>query len=76
MRNDIKLNEMIITDVLVCRRVDDAFASEVTLDIGSTYTHEDEVRQILEEQLRYHALGNVQVSPEGFTFRHFQGEHK
>ncbi|KAH0951737.1 hypothetical protein HN011_001953 [Eciton burchellii] len=50
----------------------DAFTSQVTLDIGSTFTDELEVRATLMQQLQYHALGNIQVGPEGFTFRIFQ----
>ncbi|XP_023290722.1 basement membrane-specific heparan sulfate proteoglycan core protein [Orussus abietinus] len=54
----------------------DAFTSQVTLDIGSTFSDELEVREILERQLRVHSLGNIQVSPEGFTFRIFEApEH-
>ncbi|KAG7212470.1 hypothetical protein KM043_012784 [Ampulex compressa] len=52
----------------------DAFTSHVTLDIGSTFTDELEVRDILEQQLQYHSLGTIQVGPEGFTFRIFQAE--
>ncbi|CAK9818275.1 Low-density lipoprotein receptor-related protein 1B [Anthophora quadrimaculata] len=52
----------------------DRFMSQVTLDIGSTFTDELEVKHILEDQLRLHSLGNVQVLPDGFTFRIFQGE--
>ncbi|XP_011640582.1 basement membrane-specific heparan sulfate proteoglycan core protein isoform X5 [Pogonomyrmex barbatus] len=52
----------------------DAFTSQVTLDIGSTFTDELEVRAILEQQLQYHSLGSIQVGPEGFTFRIFQGD--
>ncbi|XP_076237453.1 uncharacterized protein LOC143181108 [Calliopsis andreniformis] len=50
----------------------DSFTSQVTLDIGSTFTDELEVRNILENQLKYHSLGNIQVRPEGFSFRIFQ----
>ncbi|RLU19726.1 hypothetical protein DMN91_008283 [Ooceraea biroi] len=50
----------------------DAFTSQVTLDIGSTFTDELEVRATLEQQLQYHSLGSIQVGPEGFTFRIFQ----
>ncbi|XP_076684002.1 terribly reduced optic lobes isoform X2 [Andrena cerasifolii] len=49
----------------------DSFTSQVTLDIGSTFTDELEVRNILEEQLEFHSLGSIQVRPEGFTFRVF-----
>lgn len=55
------------------RPTSDAFTSQVTLDIGSTFTDELEVRAILEQQLQYHSLGGIQVGPEGFTFRIFQG---
>lgn len=51
----------------------DAFTSQVTLDIGSTFTDELEVRAILDQQLQYHSLDGIQVGPEGFTFRIFQG---
>ncbi|XP_071582358.1 basement membrane-specific heparan sulfate proteoglycan core protein isoform X12 [Temnothorax nylanderi] len=54
----------------------DAFTSQVTLDIGSTFTDELEVRAILEQQLQYHSLGSIQVGPEGFTFRIFQAGEK
>ncbi|KYM93872.1 Basement membrane-specific heparan sulfate proteoglycan core protein, partial [Cyphomyrmex costatus] len=54
----------------------DAFTSQVTLDIGSTFTDEFEVRAILEQQLQYHSLGSIQVGPEGFTFRIFQAGEK
>ncbi|CAG5102318.1 Similar to Lrp2: Low-density lipoprotein receptor-related protein 2 (Rattus norvegicus), partial [Cotesia congregata] len=43
-----------------------------TVDIGSTYPHENEIRQILEDQLHFHALGNIQTEPTGFTFRSIQ----
>ncbi|XP_020284881.1 basement membrane-specific heparan sulfate proteoglycan core protein isoform X6 [Pseudomyrmex gracilis] len=52
----------------------DAFTSQVTLDIGSTFTDDAEVRDVLGTQLRYHSLGTVQVDPEGFTFRIFQAD--
>lgn len=55
------------------RPTSDAFTSQVTLDIGSTFTDELEVRAILDQQLQYHSLGGIQVGPEGFTFRIFQG---
>lgn len=55
------------------RPTSDAFTLQVTLDIGSTFTDELEVRAILEQQLQYHSLGSVQVGPQGFTFRIFQG---
>ncbi|XP_017794098.1 PREDICTED: basement membrane-specific heparan sulfate proteoglycan core protein isoform X2 [Habropoda laboriosa] len=51
----------------------DNFMSLVTLDIGSTFTDELEVQNILELTLRLHSLGNVKVRPEGFSFRIFQG---
>ncbi|KAG5320306.1 PGBM protein, partial [Acromyrmex heyeri] len=54
----------------------DAFTSQVTLDIGSTFTDELEVRAILEQQLQYHSLDSIQVGPEGFTFRIFQAGEK
>ncbi|XP_029158797.1 basement membrane-specific heparan sulfate proteoglycan core protein-like isoform X1 [Nylanderia fulva] len=54
----------------------DAFTSQVTLDIGSTFTDELEVRAILDQQLQYHSLGGIQVGPEGFTFRIFQAGEK
>lgn len=51
----------------------DPFTSQVTLDVGSTFGDEHEVRNTLEQQLQYHSLGGTQVSPDGFTFRNFQG---
>ncbi|XP_014478060.1 PREDICTED: basement membrane-specific heparan sulfate proteoglycan core protein isoform X5 [Dinoponera quadriceps] len=54
----------------------DAFTSQVTLDIGSTFTDEHRVRDVLEQQLQYHSLGSIQVNPEGFTFRIFQAGEK
>ncbi|XP_072758581.1 basement membrane-specific heparan sulfate proteoglycan core protein isoform X10 [Anoplolepis gracilipes] len=54
----------------------DAFTSQVTLDIGSTFTDEVEVRAILDQQLQYHSLDGIQVGPEGFTFRIFQAGEK
>ncbi|OAD52335.1 Basement membrane-specific heparan sulfate proteoglycan core protein [Eufriesea mexicana] len=51
----------------------DSFTSQVTVDIGSTFTDDLEMRNIIEEQLQYHSLGNIQVRPDGFTFRIFQG---
>ncbi|XP_050453317.1 basement membrane-specific heparan sulfate proteoglycan core protein isoform X8 [Cataglyphis hispanica] len=55
----------------------DAFTSQVTLDIGSTFTDEVEVRAILDQQLlQYHSLDGIQVGPEGFTFRIFQAREK
>ncbi|XP_078043463.1 terribly reduced optic lobes isoform X5 [Augochlora pura] len=50
----------------------DSFASLVTLDIGSTFTDEAEVRDIIEEQLQLHSLGNIQLHPDDFSFRIFQ----
>lgn len=55
------------------RPTEDSFNSQVTVDIGSTYPHENEIRQILEDQLHFHALGNIQIEPTGFTFRSIQG---
>ncbi|XP_076397846.1 terribly reduced optic lobes isoform X10 [Megachile rotundata] len=52
----------------------DSFTSQVTLDIGSTFTDELEVKNILEQQLQIHSLGNIQLRPEGFSFRVFQAE--
>ncbi|XP_025163883.1 basement membrane-specific heparan sulfate proteoglycan core protein [Harpegnathos saltator] len=55
----------------------DAFTSQVTLDIGSTFTDEHKVRDVLEQQLlQYHSLGSIQVGPEGFSFRIFQAGEK
>lgn len=50
--------------------------SQVTLDIGSTFIDVLNVQHILEDQLRLHSLGNVQVLPDGFSFRIFQGKLK
>ncbi|XP_076378249.1 terribly reduced optic lobes isoform X5 [Megalopta genalis] len=54
----------------------DSFASLVTLDIGSTFTEEAEVRDIIEEQLQLHSLDNIQLHPEDFSFRIFQVNEK
>ncbi|XP_035741559.1 basement membrane-specific heparan sulfate proteoglycan core protein-like isoform X33 [Vespa mandarinia] len=62
-----------MANVIKISPTSDAFTSQVTLDIGSTFTDELEVRDILEKQLQYHSLGSIQVGPEGFTFRHFLG---
>ena len=51
----------------------DSFTSQVTLDIGSTFADESEVQHIIAKQLEFHSLGNVQVRPDGFSFRIFQG---
>ncbi|KAK0074855.1 hypothetical protein PV325_007722, partial [Microctonus aethiopoides] len=59
-------------NVVKISRAEDPFKSEVTLDVGSTYTQENEIRGILENQLRYHSLGSISVTPEGFTFRSSQ----
>lgn len=67
------LNYIITSHTSFHRPTTDAFTSQVTLDIGSTFTDDVEVRDVLETQLRYHSLGTVQVNPEGFTFRIFQG---
>ncbi|EFN82309.1 Prolow-density lipoprotein receptor-related protein 1 [Harpegnathos saltator] len=59
------------------RPTSDAFTSQVTLDIGSTFTDEHKVRDVLEQQLlQYHSLGSIQVGPEGFSFRIFQAGEK
>lgn len=55
------------------RPTSDSFTSQVTLDIGSTLADETEMQYIIEKQLQIHSLGNVQVRPDGFTFRIFQG---
>ncbi|KAL2716888.1 basement membrane-specific heparan sulfate proteoglycan core protein isoform X33 [Vespula squamosa] len=60
-----------MANVIKISPTSDAFTSLVTLDIGSTFTDELEIRDILEKQLQYHSLGSIQVYPEGFTFRHF-----
>nr|XP_050845973.1 basement membrane-specific heparan sulfate proteoglycan core protein isoform X24 [Vespula vulgaris] len=60
-----------MANVIKVSPTSDAFTSQVTLDIGSTFTDELEIRDILEKQLQYHSLGSIQVGPEGFTFRHF-----
>ncbi|XP_014607947.1 PREDICTED: basement membrane-specific heparan sulfate proteoglycan core protein isoform X7 [Polistes canadensis] len=65
-----------IANVIKISPTSDAFTSQVTLDIGSTFTDELEVRDILEKQLQYHSLGSIQVGPEGFTFRHFLGKER
>ncbi|KAK9296799.1 hypothetical protein QLX08_009319 [Tetragonisca angustula] len=54
----------------------DSFTSQVTLDIGSTFADESEMQHIIENQLQYHSLGNVQVRPDGFSFRIFQAGGK
>ncbi|KOX75587.1 Low-density lipoprotein receptor-related protein 4 [Melipona quadrifasciata] len=54
----------------------DSFTSQVTLDIGSTFADESKVQHIIEKQLEFHSLGNVQVRPDGFSFRIFQAEGK
>lgn len=61
---------------LLFRPTSDSFTSQVTLDIGSTFTDEMEVRNVIERQLHLHSLGNVQVRPEEFSFRVFQGKLK
>lgn len=61
---------------LLFRPTSDSFTSQVTLDIGSTFTDEMEVRNVIEQQLHLHSLGNVQVRPEEFSFRVFQGKLK
>ncbi|XP_067214275.1 basement membrane-specific heparan sulfate proteoglycan core protein isoform X33 [Linepithema humile] len=61
-----------LVNVVKISPTSDAFTLQVTLDIGSTFTDELEVRAILEQQLQYHSLGSVQVGPQGFTFRIFQ----
>lgn len=66
---------MILNLFIYFRRAEDPFKSEVTLDVGSTYTQENEIRGILENQLRYHSLGSISVTPEGFTFRSSQGKY-
>ncbi|XP_054009839.1 basement membrane-specific heparan sulfate proteoglycan core protein-like isoform X3 [Hylaeus anthracinus] len=50
----------------------DVFTSLVTVDIGSSFTDELEVKNILEKQLQYHSLGNINVNQKEFTFRVFQ----
>ncbi|XP_076230674.1 terribly reduced optic lobes isoform X32 [Nomia melanderi] len=50
----------------------DIFKLQVTMDIGLMFSDEIEVRNIIEEQLQRHSLGNIQLYPEGFTFRIFQ----
>ncbi|XP_034185293.1 terribly reduced optic lobes isoform X7 [Osmia lignaria lignaria] len=67
-------NENHHVNVVKISPTSDSFTSQVTLDIGSTFTDELEVRNILEQQLQYHSLGNIQVGPEGFTFRVFQAD--
>ncbi|XP_034945971.1 basement membrane-specific heparan sulfate proteoglycan core protein isoform X4 [Chelonus insularis] len=61
-----------IANVVKISRAEDPFNSEATIDVGSTYTNEHEIRQILEQQLLYHSLGSIKIAPEGFTFRSFQ----
>ncbi|XP_063983584.1 basement membrane-specific heparan sulfate proteoglycan core protein-like isoform X16 [Diachasmimorpha longicaudata] len=60
-----------VANVIKILPTDDPFTSEVLLDIGSTTPYESHVREILEKQLQLHTVGNIQVSPEGFTFRGF-----
>ncbi|CAL7942484.1 unnamed protein product [Xylocopa violacea] len=52
----------------------DDFMSQVTLKIGSTYADESVVKNEIEEQLQLHSLGNIQVRPDGFSFRIFQAD--
>ncbi|XP_044579347.1 basement membrane-specific heparan sulfate proteoglycan core protein isoform X6 [Cotesia glomerata] len=61
-----------VANVVQISPTEDSFNSKVTVDIGSTYPHENEIRQILEDQLHFHALGNIQIEPTGFTFRSIQ----
>ncbi|XP_057332116.1 basement membrane-specific heparan sulfate proteoglycan core protein isoform X8 [Microplitis mediator] len=62
-----------LANVVKISPTEDRFNSKVTIDIGSTYPREHEIRRILEDQLHYHSLGNIQLEPTGFTFRHIQG---
>ncbi|XP_053595057.1 basement membrane-specific heparan sulfate proteoglycan core protein isoform X11 [Microplitis demolitor] len=61
-----------LANVVKISPTEDRFNSKVTIDIGSTYPNEHEIRRILEDQLHYHSLGNIQLEPTGFTFRHIQ----
>ncbi|XP_061934434.1 basement membrane-specific heparan sulfate proteoglycan core protein isoform X20 [Apis cerana] len=65
-------NENHHVNVIKISPTSDSFTSQVTLDIGSTFTDEMEVRNVIEQQLHLHSLGNVQVRPEEFSFRVFQ----
>ncbi|XP_043797109.1 basement membrane-specific heparan sulfate proteoglycan core protein-like isoform X12 [Apis laboriosa] len=65
-------NENHHANVIKISPTSDSFTSQVTLDIGSTFTDEMEVRNVIEQQLHLHSLGNVQVRPEEFSFRVFQ----
>ncbi|XP_026298186.1 basement membrane-specific heparan sulfate proteoglycan core protein isoform X15 [Apis mellifera] len=65
-------NESHHANVIKISPTSDSFTSQVTLDIGSTFTDEMEVRNVIEQQLHLHSLGNVQVRPEEFSFRVFQ----
>ncbi|KAI4497451.1 hypothetical protein M0802_007462 [Mischocyttarus mexicanus] len=50
-----------IANVIKISPTSDAFTSTVVLDIGSTFTDELEVRDILVKQLQYHSLGGIQI---------------
>ncbi|XP_068986148.1 basement membrane-specific heparan sulfate proteoglycan core protein-like isoform X23 [Bombus flavifrons] len=65
-------NENHHVNVVKISPTSDSFTSQVTLDIGSTLADETEMQYIIEKQLQIHSLGNVQVRPDGFTFRIFQ----
>ncbi|XP_076481704.1 terribly reduced optic lobes isoform X1 [Bombus vancouverensis nearcticus] len=65
-------NENHHVNVVKISPTSDSFTSQVTLDIGSTLADETEMQYIIEKQLQMHSLGNVQVRPDGFTFRIFQ----
>ncbi|XP_044017592.1 basement membrane-specific heparan sulfate proteoglycan core protein-like isoform X4 [Aphidius gifuensis] len=58
-----------LSNVVKISPTNDPFKLQVTLDIGSTFTDENEIRDVLKNQLSLHSLGDVEVSPEGFTFR-------
>ncbi|XP_076631096.1 terribly reduced optic lobes isoform X1 [Colletes latitarsis] len=50
----------------------DNFKSQVTLDIGTSFSNDLEVKNILVEHLqKYHSLGSIQVYPDELTFRAF-----
>lgn len=55
------------------RPANDAFTIDTTLDLSTTTAKEEDIRKVLESQMKLYQVGSVSVPKGEFTFRHIQG---
>ncbi|XP_046613235.1 basement membrane-specific heparan sulfate proteoglycan core protein isoform X7 [Neodiprion virginianus] len=64
------------TAILKFSKTSDRFTTQVTLDIVSNDSNEDQVRSVFEKQVNLHSLGAIVLDPEDFSFRNMQSSNQ